>query len=401
MNLRPLAPLLAAALLAPAFSSAAHARAISFEIVPTPRGLDGQRSPDGRWNAVVEEPNGKNRPRRVVFTNLRTRRSWPIALPARSSDEYGFEPSLSWSPNGRAIAIRSKEGWRVAYPQARHSRLVLRDRGFASYGGYAAAWAPRTNRLAIFEDQGAPFYIWNGKRLSRAKHWIPSTGYPYAGDVRIWQAAWSPDESAILLRFYGHAERGPESAGHTQLLSPRTGRAMYGWGDEARPASWLDAKRLIYLGDDGGLGGAGDLIVSQPSSPRNSRRRQVWLRDAVAWTISPRAKTIWALKANGDLMRSPTRAAQWKRTRRLPKSVLGEYETTLTASPHGNMVAVSHGSQSRKLTMISTGARAWVATWATPGGTFEILGWKPGRSLPLLAWNWNPDKPARIIQLKW
>ena len=400
MKIRPIPALLVAALLAP-LSSAAHARAISFEIVPASRASTGERSPDGRWSAVVEEPRGKNRKRRVVFTNLRTRRSWPIALPARSSDEYGFEPSLSWSPNSRACAIRSKEGWRVAYPQARRSRLVLRDRGFASYGGYEAAWAPRTNRLAIFEDQGAPFYIWNGKRLSRGKNWITSTGYPYAGDVRIWQAEWSPDERAILLRFYGHAERGAENAGHTFVLSPRTGRAMYDWADEARPASWLDAKRLIYLADDGGLGGAGDLIVARPSSRPKTQRHQVWLKDAVAWTLAPRRNTIWALRDSGDLMRSPVSAPQWKRTRRLPKSVFGEYETTLTASPHGNMIAVSHGSQGRKLTMISTGARPWIATWATPGGTFEILGWEPGRSLPLLAWNWNPDKPARIIQLKW
>ncbi len=404
MKLSPL--LLGAALLAfapwlatsPAQASPAStcrsARAISFEIVPAPPTSASVLSPDGRWIALVGAPGGKPRRTQVSFLDLSTRRSWSFGLPARLSSGYGseqdFEPSLSWSRGSRACAVRSAEGWRVVYPAARRSRFVLRSLEGAAESG--PAWA---NRLAIFEDGGEPFHIWDGKRLSRGRNWIKSTDYPYPGDVRIWQAEWSPDESSILLRFYGHAERTSEAAGHTFVLSPRSGRALYKWGAETRPAAWIGSSRLAYLSDDDGLGGPGDLVVAQP----RSHSRNAWLRDVVAWTISADRNVLWALKSNGDLLRTPSRLKSWQVVKRLGRRAVSSYVPALTASPRGGLLALSNPS-GRGLTLISARAQPWAVAWAAPYGTVRVLGWAPERSLPLVELSLQ-DAPVRIAQLKW
>jgi len=365
---------------------------------------DYSLSPDGRWLAwsEVSVPRGRKGPdnsseprvERIGFVNLSSKRIWRVGLSQQPKPtNYPWHATLRWRPDSRACAIASWEGCRIAWPWRRHSRRI----SLLPAESNDMAWAPRSNRLALFEDESGPGRIWDGRRLSPAREWVASTGYPYPGEALVWQAGWSPDERLILLRFYGHAERNISSAGHMALLDARSGRPIH-WGAEAGPAAWLDSKRLIYKADDDGLEGAVALTVAKP----RAHIANPWLPDVLAWTLSADRKVIWALQQNGDLRRSPSTAPRWELVRRKVFKLDAQwgFYPMISASPRGDMVAITNDRGGSGITLVGSSARrAWASTWRAPSGTVQLLGWARGHTLPLLEWQSAAGGPPKVVQL--
>lgn len=356
------------------------------------------------------------------------------------------ERVLAWRPDSRACAVGGMGGWCVVWPRLAYGKVGYRRlRLTAAAPGYqsCAAWSPRTYRLAMFDGfLGTSLYrVWNGRRLSRGIVWREAVGFPQ-GEERAWQCEWSPDEKSLFLRFYGHAERDSTSAGHLVVLNPRTARPRYRWGAEAQPARWLDNRRLIFGHDDSGLPYPEPLTVVQPSTYRHS----AWLPAVVAWALSPARDVLWALQSNGDVRRRSTRARRnvhsggWQTLYRLKSSVdrRAEWPTirqqiaALCISPRGDMVAfarVTHNETTPaappraprpgeaeqppsptaepivspphpRLTLLGTNPRRrWILAGNLPDGHVQIIGWRQGRSLPLVLWQRHGANHAVLLQL--
>lgn len=107
------------------------------------QGLYARVSPDGRW--LVYEPSHRGGGLRLV--SIHGGRSWLVARNPAASP--GFPSSgVSWSPNGRYIAIGQDPYGLVLYDVVRHRRRHL---GFVFFGG--ASFSPDSSRLA-FESDG-------------------------------------------------------------------------------------------------------------------------------------------------------------------------------------------------------------------------------------------------------
>jgi hypothetical protein len=353
----------------------------------------GIMSPDGRWLAYFNARSEKRD--RVVFYDLIRSRHWVMDAGRVVPNSYSTR-ILSWRRDSRACAVGAAGGWKIAWPATRKTRRIARS---APGGESCAAWSPRTNRLAMFESfLGNGLYrVWHGKRLSKGIEWRKAVGFPQ-GEERAWQCEWSPDEKLLLFRFYGHAERDRNSSGHTVVINPRTARPRFDWGAEAGPAQWLDNSRLIFNADEEGLGLFSGPMVAKPVAHQSNP----WLKNAVAWTLSPRRDTIWALTTKGHLCRSSTRRKQWQIVRRnaVSAKALRRMSPSLSLSPRGDMVAFCHTFGGKDISLVSTSPkRPWAISWQAPAGKVEMLGWAAGKSLPLLELQRNDQTPAVVIQL--
>lgn len=376
-------------------------RQIKHVVLPAPPMASGSYwersstlSPDGRWLAYFDTRRTDRD--KVVFYDLLKSRHWVMDAGRVVPDSYSTQV-LSWRSDSRACAVGAAGGWKVAWPGTRKTRLISRS---APGGESCAAWSPRTNRLAMFEGfLGNGLYkVWNGRRLTKGIEWRKAVEYPF-GEERAWQCEWSPDEKLILFRFYGHAQRDSYSAGHTAVLNPRTGRRRFNWGAEAGPARWVDKSRLIFEGDDEGLGLTSGLMVAKPVSHQANN----WLKNALAWTLSPQRDAIWALTTEGHLCRTPTRKRQWRIIRRhaVSSKALRFMSPSLSLSPRGDTAALCHAFGGSNLTLLSTSPqRPWTISWKAPTGKIKMLGWASGKSLPLLEWEWKAEAPSALIQLK-
>lgn len=354
----------------------------------------GTMSPNGRWLAYFDA-RPKNRDR-VVFYDLIKSRLWIMDAGRIAPDSYSTRV-LFWRQDSRACAVGATGGWRIAWPDTRKTRRITRS---APNGESCAAWSPRTNRLAMFEgSSGNGLYrVWNGRQITKGIEWRKAVEYPQ-GEERAWQCEWSPDEKLILFRFYGHAERDSYSSGHTAVINPRTGHRRFDWGAEAGPARWLDKSRLIFEGDDEGLGLTSGLMVAKPVAHQSNN----WLKNAVAWTLSPQRDAIWALTTEGHLCRTSTKRRHWQVIRRnaVSAKALRFMSPSLFLSPRGDLVAVCHAFGGNNISLVSTSShRPWTISWRAPVGKAKILGWPSGKSLPLLELQRTDEAPAVIIQLK-
>jgi len=354
----------------------------------------GTISPNGRWLAYFD--GWAENQDKVVFYDLVKSRHWVMDAGRIAPDSYRSRV-LSWRHDSRACAVGAAGGWTVAWPATRRTRRISRT---APGGESCAAWAPHSNRLAMFEGHlGNGLYrVWNGRRLTKGIEWRKAVNYP-AGEERAWQCEWSPDERLILFRFYGHAERSSDSSGHTVVVNPRTSRPRFNWGTEAGPARWLDNSRLIFEGDDEGLGLNSGLIVAKPVVHQSN----TWLKNAVAWTLSAQRNAIWALTTEGHLCRTPVQKRRWQIIRRkaVSSTALQFMSPSLLVSPRGDMAAFCHLYGGSNVSIISTSRkRPWTISWRAPVGKVKLLGWASGKSLPLLEWEPNTETASVIIQLK-
>ena len=388
----------------PCFASlieAAFSRRIKHVVLPIPPMVSmsygepsGVMSPNGRWLAYFDAWT-YNRDK-VVFYDLIKSRHWVMDAGRMVPDSYSTRV-LSWRRDSRACAVGAAGGWRIAWPSTRSTRRISRA---APGGESCAAWSPRTNHLAMFEgSSGSGLYrVWNGRRLTRGIEWSKAVGFPQ-GEGRAWQCEWSPDEKLILFRFYGHAERDRYSSGHTVVINPRTARPRFDWGAEASPAHWLDTSRLIFKGDDQGLGSPSELTVARPVAAQSNN----WLKNAVAWTLSPKRDILWVLTTEGHLCRTSTREKQWQIIRRKAVSLktLQFMSPSLSLSPRGDVIAFCHMLGGSSISLVSTSPkRPWAINWRVPKGKVKVLGWAPGKSLPLLELERSDETPAVVIQLK-
>ncbi len=354
----------------------------------------GTMSPNGRWLAYFDaRPENCDR---VVFYDLIKSRLWVVGEGRIVPDSYSTRV-LSWRQDSRACAIGAAGGWRIAWPTTRRTRRITRS---APGGESCAAWSPRTNRLAMFEGfLGNGLYrVWNGRQITRGIEWGKAVEYPQ-GEERAWQCEWSPDEKLMLFRFYGHAERDSYSSGHTVVINPQTGRRRFDWGAEAGPAHWLDKSRLIFDGDDEGLGVTSGLTVAKPVAHQSNN----WLKNAVTWTLSPQRDAVWALTTEGHLCRTTTKRRHWRIIRRnaVSTKVSRSMSPSLSLSPRGDMVGFCHAFGGSNISLVSTSPqRPWIISWRAPVGKVKILGWASEKSLPLLELQRDEKSPAVIIQLK-
>lgn len=343
-------------------------------------------SPDGHWIAYFGGKT-RNRPTLVLY-NVSTGRFWKTTLrPQKEGDA-----SMTWRPDSGTLAAATDEGWAAVWPTTKRVRRVTRiDPGWGS----CAAWSQKTGQLACFDGdwEGGSFQVWNGKRIIHRSNWINDLQLPgYASPWRAWQCEWRPDGKALLFRFYGHAERDSESAGHTLVLDPKTGKNKFvDWGAEAGPAHWLDNARLAYPDNNEGLGSA-PLTVDVPEK----RKHQAWRPKVIQWALAPGKNVLWALTDSGDLSRTSTQKALWKQIAHVLPARDGE-PIHLLLAPQGRYAAVATGP---RVTLVSaaTGAeRHWLVH--VPYDNYFVLGWIAGRSLPLVAVQPSQNTPDQIWQL--
>jgi hypothetical protein len=155
----------------------------------------------------------------------------------------------------------------------------------------------------------------------------------------------------------------------------------------------------MFEGDDEGLGLNSGLMVAKPVAHQSN----MWLKNAVAWTISPQRDAVWALTTEGHLCRTSIRRRQWQIIRRnaVSSKTLLVMSPTLSLSPRGDMVAFCHALGGSSISLVSTSPkRPWTISWRAPVGKVKVLGWTSGKSLPLLELQRSDQAPAVLIQLK-
>jgi hypothetical protein len=360
-----------------------------------------QLSPDGRWLTWFRWHH-KNRIG-VAFYDLTTGRFHTTDLgQARFHDGQvdGFDYDnyvLVWRQDSQTCAIGVGDGWAVVTPTGHKAQWLAhpsRSGGIES----CAAWAPKTRRLALFGALGN-FRVWDGKHLRKKADWAKASGAPYYAAERAWQCEWSPDEKAIAFRFYGEAERQSESAGHTIIIDPNTGRMKYQWGAEACWVHWMDSHRLAYRADDDGLGYRFPVsLIVDPPAIRHARDL-VWLKGVIDWTLTPRRDALWAVTEAGDVSRTPTAGRHWKRLLHIGTATKigdnGNSPYRILVSPQGDQAVVWTGET---LTLVSAAGRP-ARRWNLGRGVFTILGWPRGKSLPLLALQRTYTAPWQLWQL--
>ena len=156
---------------------------------------------------------------------------------------------------------------------------------------------------------------------------------------------------------------------------------------------------MIFDGDDEGTGFTNGLMVAKPVAHQSNN----WLKNAVAWTLSPQRDALWALTNEGDLCRTSTQKRHWQIVRRnaVSSNALRFMYPSLHLSPRGDMVAFCHMFGGRSISIVSTSRqRPWTISWRAPVGTVKILGWASGKALPLLELKRNEEAPAVVIQLE-
>ncbi|BCM90457.1 hypothetical protein IAD21_02310 [Abditibacteriota bacterium] len=379
------------------------AREISFRLlkIPVAHGA-AVLSPNGRWLAVSSEAS---KVRGTVFYDFQSGHSW--------TDSRGEEP-LAWSKDSRVCLSRSSREWRVATPERCESHSILRQPlvgvpGFLRESGIAA-WTPRTRRLVIADgEKNTQIRLWNGRQWTRGIDWGRVLKFPewYQGEVAPFDLTWSRDERLLTIRFYGRAERAEGSALHTVVFAVRGRKLKDVWGEDTGEVAWLDERRMMFKGDDGGMGGATDLVVAEP----RTKRRRVWKTNVLAWALSPRRDFVCALLGNGDLVRSSTRRPVWQviQKRALSRKIVTSNEVStwfqLDVSPRGDMVAISRVLGGRGVWLFSTQPqKPWTIYWKSPTDSIGIVGWAQGRSLPLVQMGQGQsdveDAPTRLGQLQ-
>lgn len=360
-----------------------------------------QLSPDGRWLAWFRWHH-KNR-LGVTFYDLTAGRSRLVDL-YRAKDAnppYGDyvvgNYVLAWRQDSRACAVGIGDGWAIVTPMGRKTQWLARPKGLSLEG--CAAWAPRTHRLAMFDAFGG-FRVWDGRHLRKKADWDKTSGAPSYAAIRAWQAEWSPDEKAIAFRFYGEADRESDSAGHTIIIDPNTGRMKYQWGTEACWVHWLDSHRLAYRADDEGIGNRLPVSLTVDRPAIRHARDIAWLKGVIDWTLTPRRDALWAVTDAGDVSRTPTAGRHWKRLLHLGTATKsgdnGSSPYRISVSPQDDHAAVWTGDA---LTLISATA-APARHWRLGRGQFTVLGWPRGKALPLLAVARSDSAPWQLYQLE-
>ena len=372
-------------------------REVGFEVVNTPfQTSPALLSPNGGWLAYAQKrPEAK---RCVVFTDFQNARSRVIAgePSSWSADSRVCAFSFGATPMGRQIGQRS--GWELVWPASGRKRVIL----LASSAQSLVEFAPKTRRLALVQGFGNNrLRFWNGRKLSRGFDWGRVLQFPdwYRDEVSPSALTWSTDERALALRFYGHAERMPGSAQHTAVFTFRGRHLRWLWSGETGELKWLDSSRLMFKGDDEGLGGPVDLEVADVRARGKRRRSRVWLSQVVAWTLSARRDFVCALRANGDLLRSSTRRKRWQLLRRGIKQDKGEsgFAPVMQVSPRADMVALWNPEGGRGIALFSTSSRRpWTISWRAPRTGASVVGWRQGQSLPLIEMQ---DKSFLLVQL--
>ncbi len=337
-------------------------------------------SADGRWLAYFDDRKGRSV---AVFYCLPTARSWVVDLGKYTQEwpGYGMDESLDlvWRPDKSVCAVLTQRGWALAAPDRKRIRRLPTDTEVAG----TVSWSPNSGHLALFGLDGL-FQLWDGHRLRQGPDWMQTLHVPEYAVERTWQSEWSPDGRQVFLRFYGHADRDSTSPGHMLLLRPNTSQPHYRLTEEAGPTHWLDAHRLVFMGDDYIGAGPAPLKVSRPQTETS----HIWLKDVADWTLSRRRDTIWAVNSKGVLYRTPARRRRWRRVGKVAGS-------SLTVSSDGKWLAVSDAqfaSGPGTLILFPINKRRARQNPMPALHSVVLLGWPAGQEFPLVARPWHKEQ---------
>jgi hypothetical protein len=255
-------------------------------------------------------------------------------------------------------------------------------------GECCAAWSPDGARLVFGEGQegNGLLQVWDGQRVTQTVRWPQELALdPKDGPWRAWQCEWNPGGTQVLFRYQKHWKSDRSAAGFLVVLDPATGRRRLPWTAEGGPARWLDDTRVAFRGNDDGIAfNPVPLVVAEPGA----NGRQAWQPQVLAWALSPKRDTLWAVTPSGELAQTPAQARSWKPVARgvIPPDYQGGLHLTL--SPAGDTVAVWNGEveapRQRLLRLVDT-ASGKVRRARLPAAGFVVLGWPQGQSQPLLA----------------
>jgi hypothetical protein len=175
-----------------------------------------------------------------------------------------FRSALTWSPDGRRLALTAKSGGRdalvvVAVEDGRVLRRLRLDCDALAF----PAWSPVTDSVVV-----------TGLKDGRSDLWLVDTGTGEAERLTddAWdekEACWTPDGRAVtfasdrLAPVVLRPERDPDGFGRyglydLDLAERRVGERVVGAGDVHAPAWSPDGRKLAYLSD---RGGASDILL--------------------------------------------------------------------------------------------------------------------------------------------
>jgi dipeptidyl aminopeptidase/acylaminoacyl peptidase len=347
----------------------------------------GTLSPDGRWLAYFEATRGE-RDRLVITEPGVGKGAWAVDAGREAPGDY----LLAWRPDGKACAFTAGGGWGVVYPGERRvawiRRAPARAPEMGRSGESCAAWSPGGDRLLFGESQtgSGALEIWDGERITQTLRWPQELALASKdGPWRAWQCEFSPDGKSVLFRYQKHWKSERPAAGYLVVLDPATGRRRFPWTAEGGPARWLDDSRIAFRDNDDGIAFSPvPLVVAEPEK----KERQAWQAQVVAWTLSPRRETLWAVTPRGELAQSSSRGKNWKPVARGVTSADYQGGLNLTLSPGGETVAVWNGEveapRQRLLALVNTESGK-IRRCALPGEGFAVLGWPASQPLPMLA----------------
>ena len=373
-------------------AQAATLTAHALQLPPTDATSVGgaQLSPNGRWLAYVAE----RKPGRLALVtyDLTSAHAQAVDLGPLQPRSF-FGDVLAWRPDSRACAVGVPNGWAVVTLGRQRVRWID---PVANYGPFesCAAWSPHGGRLAVFSG-GGYFRVWDGTRLRRKADWAKASGAPSYATERAWQCEWSPNEKALLLRFYGQAERNSDAVGHMMVVDPDTGRDKFDWGAEAEPAHWLDDSHVAFRSLDESYGSLpATLQVARPSA----HRERTWRASVVDWALTDRRDAVWIVTGEGDVWRTAPSRPRWRRvghSEAARRHIQQVGPVGLSLSPDGNQAVLVIGSA---VELISS--EGWpVGQWREAGSDINVLGWAAGRNLPLLAVGGANGGPYRVCQM--
>lgn len=398
-------------------------------------------SPDGKWLAFPRYAGGCVG---IAFYNLKSGRTWIVdKYRSKEGEKYtrwAYEECLIvWRKDSRACAVCDTKGLSIVWPSRK--RILRLTREPADFEN-CVAWSPRTNKLAAFIGGDGPFLVWDGHKVLSSGNWTEATGwqlcYPWSG----WDCEWSPDERAVLLRFYGSSGRDRSGTGHLEIMNSKTAHRQGKWGAQALAPHWIDSSRVAYLVEDGpNIYGSLPLMVAHP---RSGSERGI-LQSAYDISVVRPGNTVW-ISASSGFYRLDTRSLK-------PKHVLKSVCAWDSAERTGRVWAVTEdakvyrlGASGSKKTLIcglsgpmdpsktcdwsihvSPDERSFAFCWSDRIGDYQsgrrylciyqlkggkaqfgrfypygkVLGWAQGQTLPLiLRTEGYGDKNRQVWQVK-
>jgi hypothetical protein len=350
-------------------------------------------SPDEQWLAIAS-PNPDGIADRIVFYSFATHTQWELKASRAIGPEEAAPYIAAWRDDSAAVAVNLAGEWLVVEPKTHQiTALAMQGGGIDSS---CASWSPNRKTLALFDIPALT--IWEGQDLKAKLDWATSLWspplLPGVMEWRPWECGWSPDGRFLFLRFYGQAERGPESSGHLIVIDPNTGKQVAGWGAEAAYPHWLDASTLLYLSNDVNC----DRLFpyNLPLALQSKGQREVKFLPHITWySLNDDRQNLWALNTAGALLHVNMKT---RKHRTMMRSVV-----SCAYAKSRDLLLVLTRQDEVYLIEARSGRKEFIGRWPQKDqpmkSCWRILGWGQGQQLPLVLGRQAEDGALEIRQL--